>query len=354
MKLSPLVPHRALTRSLDQLAVELTVYCNLQCKMCSVWELKEHGVPLDLAKQLLADARALGATTFVPCGAESFMRKDFLDIVEHAHALGYTTQEVVTNGTMITDAHLERLQATPSVQLHISIDGPQPIQDDLRGEGVYEKSVGTARRALARGVRVGLSGVIMRETLGTLTHLVDLAVELGVTEVSYQPFQTEISGPHKDIPRFSLMRPQRAELLRRLDDLRAYAGQRGVRIYTESLFPAIPDYLLEGKRPIPAGGCFLPSKFLLVDWHGDVYPCFFMREDKMGNVYQDRLGSIWHSPLHKQLNVLALTERCPGCLAACSDVETANQSAGAANPFVAAGHNGGDPQTPGPAGEAHA
>jgi MoaA/NifB/PqqE/SkfB family radical SAM enzyme len=342
----PLHPHGALTRPLDQLAVELTVYCNLQCKMCSVWELREHGVPTDLAKQILSDAFALGARTFVPCGAESFMRKDFVDIVEHAHALGYTTQEVVTNGTMITDAHLERLAAAPSVQLHLSIDGPREIQDELRGEGVYDKCVDTARRAIVRGVRVGLSGVIMRETLATLTHLVDLAGELGVTEVSYQPFQTEISGPHKDIPRFSLMQisqeassqasSRRVQLERTLDELRAYASARGVRIYTEALFPAIPGYLLEGKRPIPAGGCYLPSKFLLVDWRGDVYPCFFMREDKMGNVYQDRLTSIWHSPLHKQLNILALTERCPGCLAACSDVETANQSQGSTSPFVTA------------------
>jgi hypothetical protein len=63
-----------------------------------------------------------------------------------------------------------------------------------------------------------------------------------------------------------------------------------------------------------------------------------MREDKMGNVHTDDLASIWHSPIHKQLNVLALTERCPGCLAACSDVETANQAASAGTPaaFVTA------------------
>jgi radical SAM protein with 4Fe4S-binding SPASM domain len=63
---------------------------------------------------------------------------------------------------------------------------------------------------------------------------------------------------------------------------------------------------------------------MLVDWRGDVYPCFFMRQDKMGNVYNDRLPDIWHSPIQKQLNMLGLTARCPGCLAACSDVETAN------------------------------
>lgn len=328
MRFLPIHPSGALTRPLDQLAVELTVYCNLQCKMCSVWELREHGVPLDLAKKLLEDAYALGARTFVPCGAESFMRKDFLDVVEHAHALGYTAQEIVTNGTMITDAHLERLAACPSVQLHVSIDGPREVQDDLRGEGVYDKSVGLVTRALARGVRVGLSGVILRETLPHLPALVDLAASLGVGEVSFQPFQMEISGPEKDLARFSLLRPQRAELVARLESLKAHARSKGIKIFTEALFGVIPDYLIEGKRPIPPGGCYLPSKFLLVDWRGDIYPCFFMRQDgdRMGNAYKDSIRDIWHGAHHKQLQVLALTERCPGCLAACSDVETFNDT----------------------------
>ncbi len=167
--------------------------------------------------------------------------------------------------------------------------------------------------------------------MATLEHIVDLAVEHGIGEVSYQPFQTEISGPNKDIARFSLLRKynagKRDAITQRLDEIRAYAQKRNVRIYTESLFPAIPGYLIDGERPIPAGGCYLPSKFLLVDWRGDVYPCFFMRQDKMGNVYKDRIPDIWHSPIQKQLNVLALTARCPGCLAACSDVETANHDA---------------------------
>ncbi len=324
MSFAPLLPARVLTRPLDQLAVELTVYCNLQCKMCSVWEIREHGVPLDLAKKLLDDAYALGARTFVPCGAESFMRKDFLDIVEYAHALGYTMQEIVTNGTMLTDAHFDRLVKCPSVQLHVSIDGPREVQDDLRGEGVYDKCVATVRKAIARGVRVGLSGVILRETLPHLTALVDLAAELGVGEVSFQPFQMEISGPEKDLNRFSLLRPQRGELVQRLEALREHARERGVKIFTEAMFGVIPDYLIEGKRPIPPGGCYLPSKFLLVNYTGDVYPCFFMRQDddRLGNVYKDSIRDIWHSRHHKQLQVLALTERCPGCLAACSDVET--------------------------------
>src|SRR5579872_6899119 len=106
-----------LTRPLDKFAIQLTVYCNLKCKMCSVWEVRKHGVPLELAKQLLRDAYALGAREFVPTGAESFMRKDFVDIVEYAHALGFWNQSIVTNGTMIDAEDFDRLARCPSVKL---------------------------------------------------------------------------------------------------------------------------------------------------------------------------------------------------------------------------------------------
>lgn len=320
----PIPPASALERPLDELAVELTVYCNLKCKMCSVWELKQHGVPHELARKLLEQARALGAHTFTPCGAESFMRKDFLDLVGHAHELGYRTQDIVTNGTMITDAHLDRLEQWPSVYLHISIDGPREVHDDLRGEGMYDAAVETARKCVERGIRVGLSGVLMRETLQHAHHLLGLAASLRIPEVSFQPFQEEISGPDKDIPRFTLIRTPKARIEAALAEIAAHARELGVTIFTESMFGVIPDYLASGKRPIPPGGCYLPSKFVLVDFRGDVYPCFFMRsdDDRMGNVYRDEIPTLWHGLHHKQLQTLALTERCPGCLAACSDVDS--------------------------------
>jgi MoaA/NifB/PqqE/SkfB family radical SAM enzyme/glycosyltransferase involved in cell wall biosynthesis len=311
-------------RELRELAVELSCFCNLKCEMCSVWEIRKHGVPLDLAKALLAEAYRMGARTFIPCGAESFVRKDFTEIVRHAESLGYESQEIVTNGLLLKESILEELQDCPSVALHISIDGPRDIHDALRGNGGYDRAVDAASRALRRGIRVGLSGVILRETLPRLTALVDLAVDLGVEEVSFQPFQTEISGPDKDIARFAFRPRDRDELCAGLDGLREYARLRGIRVYTEALFAYIPGYLIEGRRPIPPRGCFIPSKFLLVDWRGDVYPCFFMRDRAMGNVYRDALSSIWHGPAHDEMQSLALDSMCPGCLAACSDVETYN------------------------------
>lgn len=323
-RFAPLHRSRALSRPLEEIAIELTVYCNLSCEMCSVWELKQHGVSFEKVSEILRQARQLGATVFTPCGAESFMRKDFLDVVELAHELGYVRQDIVTNGTMITDAHLDRLEQCPSVALHVSIDGPREIHDSLRGAGNYDKSIETVKRCQSRGIAVGLSGVILRESLSHLCSLVTLASELGIGAVSFQPFQLEISGPEKDLDRFSLMRTPRARIVAELDRVVAHARDLGVTIFTESLFSVIPAYLTEGIRPIPPGGCYLPSKFLLVDFRGDVYPCFFMRTDadRMGNVSVDEIQNLWQSNHHQQLQTLALTERCPGCLAACSDVES--------------------------------
>ncbi len=198
-------PPRSSTRSTSSPSSSpSTATC--KCKMCSVWEIREHGVPLDLAKKLLDDAYALGARTFVPCGAESFMRKDFLDLVEHAHALGYRTQDIVTNGTMITDAHLDRLEKCPSVL---------PAHLDRRPEGRARRPAGRgqlrqvrrdrtrvrearhprrplrrphARDAPARS-RAGRSRVGARGPRGLVPALPDGDL-----------------GPEKDLPRFSLLR----------------------------------------------------------------------------------------------------------------------------------------------------
>lgn len=307
---------------LEELAIELTTYCNLQCRMCSVWEGKSNGVDAERARELLREGRELGAVSFVPCGAESFMRKDFIDLVEYADEIGYEQQEIVTNGILIP-RYVDRLAQLPSVRLHVSIDGPEPVHDDLRGEGAYGKALHGVRQALERGVSVGLSGVLMRPTVETNEHIVDLAVELGLTEVSFQPFQPEINGFERKHDEWLFPPSARPRVEERIGEIRAYARGRGIHIYTDSILDEVPAYLFEGLRPIPEGGCFMPSRFLLIDVRGNVYPCFFMREQAIGNVMQgDSLMDLWHGETQTALQMLALTSQCPGCLAACSDIAT--------------------------------
>jgi len=305
---------------LHELAIELTVRCNLSCEMCSVWQGQRDGVDQALARDVLASGRRLGATSFVPTGAESFMRRDFLSLLEYAHELGYQRQEVVTNGTLLFK-HLDRLAGVPTVRLHVSIDGPEPIHDRLRGKGVYERAVAGVRGAVERGISVGLSGVLMRPTLDTAEHIIDLAVSLGLQEVSFQPFQPEIAGSQRLHDEWTFSAEDRLFVADRLQAIREYARAAGVNIYSESIFGEIIPYLFDGVRPIPPGGCFMPSRFLLIDVNGEAFPCFFMRETAIGNVLKgDRLEDLWHNPVQLRLQVVALSSKCPGCLAACSDI----------------------------------
>lgn len=308
--------------SLEELAVELTVHCNLSCRMCSVWEGKKHGVNGELARKLLREARQLGAVSFVPCGAESFMRTDFVDLAEYADGLGYERQEVVTNGILLP-RWIDRLAALPSLKLHVSLDGPRDLHDHLRGAGSYDKALIGIRAAVDAGIHVGLSGVLMRPTIDVAGHIIEVAADLGLPEVSFQPFQPEIDGYQRDHGEWIFPADARAEVEDAIAGLRTRAAELGVPIYTDAILDEVPAYLFEGVRPIPEGGCFLPSRFLLVDVRGDVYPCFFMREQTIGNVMQgDSLLDLWHGETQVALQMLAITRNCPGCLAACSDIAT--------------------------------
>ncbi len=305
-----------------EISIELTKKCNLTCVMCSVWKGALDGIPGELVRDILRDARRLGATAFSPSGAESFMRKDFLDILETAQDLGFERIEVVTNGILVP-AHADRLARLAGLTLHVSIDGPPDIHDRLRGAGSYERAMRGVHAALERGIRTELSGVLMAPTLGTAGHIIDLAAELGLGRVSFQPFQPEIAGSGGDHSDWTFPPEQRQHVAEDLEALLRIAESAGVEIFTKSVFPHIVPYLFDGLRPIPAGGCFLPSRFLLIDSKGDSYPCFFMRGQSMGNVQEGvSLREIWDGHARRSLANAAQRRNCPGCLAACSDIAT--------------------------------
>jgi MoaA/NifB/PqqE/SkfB family radical SAM enzyme/glycosyltransferase involved in cell wall biosynthesis len=314
----------ALDRPLDEIAIELSLYCNLSCVMCGVWRGKRHGIPFELARETLRQARELGAMTFTPCGAEVFMRRDTPDLLEYAEEIGFQSIKVVTNSLALNEAKLDRLAAMRTVHLNVSVDGPPEVHDTLRGSGAFARAVRMLREIRAREIPVGLSAVLMRPTIDRVEGVLELALSLGIDEVSLQPYQPEIGGSEVDHDEFRFLPSDEAFLRQRLEEIIAFAGRLGVELYTEHLLDYVPAYLARGKRPIPDGGCFIPSRFLLIDYKGDVYPCFFMRRRAIGNVFQTGLPDLWHSTAQRELNVMALDERCPGCLAACSDVDTYN------------------------------
>jgi radical SAM protein with 4Fe4S-binding SPASM domain len=319
---------QVIEQSLSAISVNLTSRCNLSCKMCSVWKRREDDIEYDRVLSLLDEARSLGATCFGAGGGEVFMREDITDILAYAERIGFRETYVISNGVLLSNRVINKLEKLGTLNVIISLDGPQDVHDELRGKGTFKRAVEALGELRRRGVTCSISSVIMRQTLDRLTRIVDIAADLSIPVISMQPYQREISGPGKDHSAFEFNAGEEKIIRRKLRNLIKFSGSKGVDIYTENLMEWVPQYLARGGKHIPPHGCYVPSKKLVVDVSGDTYPCWMIRdtmgEKSLGNIHKKALSEIWHNDMHWELTTMAIKGKCPGCLAACSDVESYN------------------------------
>jgi MoaA/NifB/PqqE/SkfB family radical SAM enzyme len=319
----------AVDRPLDRIAIALATHCNLTCKMCSEWKRGGVGLAHEKVFSLLDDARALGATSFSSCWTEPFMREDTPEILAYAERVGFQEILTVSNGVPLNEGEkLQILEKLKKLHIVIALDGPREVHDDLRGKGVYDKAVEALREIRGRGMTCSISSVIMRQTIDRLAEIVDLAAELAIPVISMQPYQREPAGIDNDHVHFEFRPDEEETVNMKLRSLMRYAERKRVAVYTASMMKFVPAYLTRGIKQLPSIGCFVPTKLMIVNSAGDCYSCFqrldSMKRESMGNIHELSLGEIWHSDIHSDQVALGISKKCPGCMAACSDVESFN------------------------------
>jgi MoaA/NifB/PqqE/SkfB family radical SAM enzyme len=317
-------PDSLLGSSLASIAVALSTRCNLSCKMCHWKAHQEKDPPYKKILSLLDEAYELGARRFDPWGTELFMRDDIVDILAYAERIGFREIYVVSNGFLLNSPEiLDNLAKLRSLVLIISLDGPEAIHDELRGNGVYKRAVSSLRALGIKGIKSSIASIIMRPTIDHLQKIVDLAADLNISIISMQPYCRDLAGSDCDHSRFEFRSDEKQIVENKLKDLLTYARQKNVIIYTGNMMKHVASYLSEGISPFPPQGCHVPSKRLVVDIDGNTRPCFVIRKN-MGNVNEKSLSSIWHNDIHNQFILSALKKKCPGCLLACSDIDGFN------------------------------
>ncbi len=126
--------------------IELTNRCNLSCPSC--WFHGENGVgdryrgeELDTSEVLrFIDQVAPRRPSLYFGGAEPLLREDFLTIATHVKSRGLP-MAFTTNGTLLTPDTSEKLVAAEIEDISLSIDGPEEVHDQLRGQGNFNKAV---------------------------------------------------------------------------------------------------------------------------------------------------------------------------------------------------------------------
>lgn len=140
--------------------VAVTYLCNLRCKMCNVWKIYRESPDLAREEMTSSDYGLL----FEPLsshlfwlgltGGEPFLKKDLLDIIclapsklRRLHIL-----ELTTNGfssQAVEKGVTEILEDTkiPFLTVGISIDGPRPLHDQIRGmKGSWDRALATYKK----------------------------------------------------------------------------------------------------------------------------------------------------------------------------------------------------------------
>lgn len=111
---------------------ELTVRCNLHCKMCLFRHADCENAEL-MAKELSAEqwidmagqAAAAGTMQLLITGGEPMLRPDFCEIWEGIYKQGFV-MELYTNATMVTPKIMETLRKYPPHMIGITIYGATP------------------------------------------------------------------------------------------------------------------------------------------------------------------------------------------------------------------------------------
>ena len=107
-------------------------------------------------KSIIDQTAAWGVEVFNPLGGEPFMRGDIEDVLAYAVRRGFYVT-VTTNGTLITPRRASAVAAIPSDRLHlnISLDGDRTANDEIRGDGMWDRAIAGYQRIRAADAAAG-------------------------------------------------------------------------------------------------------------------------------------------------------------------------------------------------------
>lgn len=163
-------------------AWNLTFHCNLRCHYCACPDLHVPELKTPQVLEAIDAFHRLGMRWVTFSGGEPLLRNDIGKIIDHCKDLRIVTY-LSTNGTLLP----RRIQAIKRLdKITISLDGPEPIHDAIRGKGSFNQAETAIALAQDHGIPVGLTCVISSHNVDCVEQVLELASRMGV-HCMFQP-----------------------------------------------------------------------------------------------------------------------------------------------------------------------
>ena len=278
--------------------------CNCSCRYCNVSATMK-AAPDELntkeALHLVDEIYDFGPKWFGIKGGEPLLREDIFQIIRHAKSLGLNVC-LLTNGYYVDGEIYENLVKN-EVYTSVSVDGPEKINDTVRGSGSYEKALSAIQKLSKAGILNGLSAAISSVNYRYLDHVAALAEKY---DANFAWFNHLVpSGRAKQSIELAPSPEQYEWCLNHIYDLtRKYEGKFDIHVHC-------PFYARVVKQRDPSnfedwynnrfhGKCtyFAFGGYISVIENGDLIPCFYtylkpLRPQLLGNIRHQTLKETW-------------------------------------------------------------
>lgn len=308
--LSERTPYALLPRTIN---LEITRTCNLLCPMCA----RQRDLPpkrdltAEEASHILGQLPTLRLINIVGFG-EPLASPNLFGILDAAEASDAKVT-MTTNATLLDESHVARLPRCVS-HMYVSVDSPSPEKYEQIRPGArfheVQANIGALRR-LRPDIRLGIQGVITRETVQDAAALVRFAAGVGAQGVSF----LHIDPVGEENCRQHVLGEPGAE--RPLQEAREAGAQLGLDVTAPDAAPRLRPCRAPWREPhISADGtlracCFMNrSPGRATEWLlGDPLP-LPQEQYVVGNVLRDSFRAIWNSaPLRRARRSVRRAER---------------------------------------------
>jgi len=291
----------------EDVQIEVTNRCPLNCRMCPRRELKVpfKDMPLDTYREIMK--RIPSADTVILTGwGEPLIHADFFEMVKIAkRRFPDSMVRFATGGNMLDKNAIRRIIETGVGQVSISIDvSPQSADDGNIGHPPLTdildnvKELIRLRGSAARPI-VCFQIVLQSEGGGAVEPLIRAGAETGIDYINLLRLDTRITK--------GIARPTWAEERRAIVTLRQLARKEGVGFFCindQNIFMRIASH--------HDAFCLRTDNYVYIDVEGNVTPCCNVRHYVGGNILKQELAEIWHGKRFENFRRRQLAI-CGGC-----------------------------------------
>jgi radical SAM protein with 4Fe4S-binding SPASM domain len=285
---------------------ELTACCNLDCKMCFVHNadtnaLRARELSTETWKRIFDEAYDLGLLFATLSGGECLMRPDFEELYLHLWKKRVRVG-ILTNGTLISDEHVEFFKKYPPDFVRISLYGrSEEGYLKVTGHKGFEKAVSAIRKLRDAKIRVTVVVTPSRYMKEEYINIRRFCIDNGFPCQS-NSFQLLKNREHPEKDDYFLS-------MREIVDL-------SIAQHELLKGPAVPVEF----PPEPQGNCTVAPKGLtcsagasaaVVSWDGRMYPCAMLPTGNI-SLLEMSYAEAWEKTKHSVSEML-LGMECVDC-----------------------------------------